>query len=210
MREEGQSSEEDNSHPHTTCNLNRSGLGSLRGREAGSNSTDIRGFESFRVDGEVEDSEDDVSSKRRTSDGYIGKRIPAPASVVATSNAKEVREDPEVDFDYSHIHDKDPFDSIHNTKRTSLGSRTSTSGKHSDESNMLGDKASRDEEAFRNKIFDQNEGDFDSAFTETNPMKRKTVKNAAVTRVIMNPSKKIILCDEYRGKYEETRPPLSI
>lgn len=208
MREEGQSSEEDNSHPHTTCNLNRSGLGSLRGREAGSNSTDIRGFESFRVDGEVEDSEDDVSSKRRTSDGYIGKRIPAPASVVATSNAKEVREDPEVDFDYSHIHDKDPFDSIPNTKRTSLGSRTSTSGKHSDESNMLGDKASRDEEAFRNKIFDQNEGDFDSAFTETNPMKRKTVKNAAVTRVIMNPSKKIILKSSVMSIVANTKKPV--
>ena len=204
MREEGQSSEEDNSHPHTTCNLNRSGLGSLRGREAGSNSTDIRGFESFRVDGEVEDSEDDVSSKRRTSDGYIGKRIPVPASVVA----KEVKEDPEVDFDYSHIHDKDPFDSIPNTKRTSLGSRTSTSGKHSDENNMLGDKASRDEEAFRNKIFDQNEGDFDSAFTETNPMKRKTVKNAAVTRVIMNPSKKIILKSSVMSVVANTKKPV--
>jgi hypothetical protein len=208
MREEGQSSEEDNSNPHTTCNLNSSGLGSLRGREAGSNSTDIRGFESFRVDGEVEDSEDDVSSKRRTSDGYIGKRIPVPASVVTTGHTKEVKEDPEVDFDYSHIHDKDPFDSIPNTKRTSLGSRTSTSGKHSDENNMLGDKASRDEEAFRNKIFDQNEGDFDSAFTETNPMKRKTVKNAAVTRVIMNPSKKIILKSSVMSVVANTKKPV--
>ena len=210
MREEGQSSEEDNSHPHTTCNLNRSGLGSLRGREAGSNSTDIRGFESFRVDGEVEDSEDDVSSKRRTSDGYTGKRTaaPAPVPVMTTSNTKEVKEDPEVDFDYSHIHDKDPFDSIPNTKRTSLGSRTSTSGKHSDENNMLGDKASRDEEAFRNKIFDQNEGDFDSAFTETNPMKRKTVKNTAVNRVIMNPSKKIVLKSSVMSVVANTKKPV--
>lgn len=208
MREEGQSSEEDSSRPHTTCNLNRSGLGSLRVREAGSNSTDIRGFESFRVDGEVEDSEDEVSSKRRTSDGYIGKRIPATVPEVATSNTKEVKEDSEVDFDYSHIHDKDPFDSIPNTKRTSLGSRSSTSGKHSDENNMLGDKASRDEEAFRNKIFDQNEGDFDCAFTETNPMKRKTVKNAAVTRVIMNPSKKIILKSSVMSVMANTKKPV--
>ena len=197
MREDGHmSSEEDNSHPHTTCNLNRSGLGSLRGREAGSNSTDIRGFESFHVDGEVEDSEDDVTNKRRGSDNYIGKKTPAPVpvSAVTMSSAREVKDDPEVDFDYSHIHDKDPFDSIPNARRVSVGSRTSTSGKYSDERDFPADKTARDEEeAFRNKIFDENEGDFDSAFTETNPMKRKTVKNTAVARVFTNPTKKIVL-----------------
>ena len=198
MLEDGHmSSEEDNSHPHTTCNLNRSGLGRLRGREAGSNSTDIRGFESFHVDGEVEDSEDEVvTNKRRGSDAYIGKKISAPVPVpsVTKSNARDVRDDPEVDFDYSHIHDKDPFDSIPNARRVSVGSRTSTSGKYSDERDFQGDKTARDEEeAFRNKIFDENEGDFDSAFTETNPMKRKTVKSTAVARVFTNPTKKIVL-----------------
>ena len=203
-------SEEDDRHPRTSNGFKKSpfiGGGAGAGREV----IEVQAFEGCDLDA---DERDMMNMRRAGSQMYRGKKVPASsvlpsASSASTTAVTVARLTPTLSpmstsktdldpipaqrdsdyFEYSHIHHKSSSDSV---RRDLSGSKLSGKGSADRLSNK--ERAEMDEEeAFRNKIFEATTHDAHSAFSETNPMMRKSVKSAAVPRVFTNPTKKVVL-----------------